>query len=114
MSSQENASFLSRHKPSAVVLVSQMSAAVVHGLVKTLEGGQDAIDPFLILLIRMVITGLGSSLYLWCIRVPDFPLGPRSVRELLLLRAMSGVLGAGGMYCELLYHPKLNGCDVLT
>lgn len=93
-------SFLARHKPSAVVLASQISAAIVHGVVKVLENGDDAVGPFQILLIRMVITGVGCSLFLWHQKVPEFPLGEREVRPLLLLRAVGGILGAGGMYCE--------------
>lgn len=93
-------SFLARHKPSAVVLASQISAGLVHGVVKVLENGDDAVDPFQILLIRMVITGVGCSLFLYHQRVPEFPLGDREVRPLLLLRAVGGILGAGGMYCK--------------
>lgn len=91
---------MSRHKPSLVVLASQVSAAVVHGVVKSLESGADAVDPFQILLVRMAITGVGCSTYMWLRRVPEFPLGDRDLRPMLLLRAAGGVLGAGGMYCQ--------------
>lgn len=109
MGTEQRESFFSRHKPSVVVLASQLSAAVVHGVVKALENGKGEldvesgrgpVDPFLILMVRMLITGVACSLYLWYRRVPEFPLGPREVRPLLLLRAIGGVLGAGGMYCE--------------
>lgn len=98
---QTRPSFLARHKPSAVVLASQISAALAHGAVKALESrdGDDAVDPFQILLIRTFITGVGCSLFLWHQRVPEFPLGERQVRPMLLLRAVGGILGAGGMYC---------------
>lgn len=109
MGTEQRQSFLSRHKPSVVVLASQLSAAVVHGVVKALENGRGLdvesrrgpIDPFQILMIRMLITGIACSIYLWYRRVPEFPLGPRDVRPLLLFRAIGGVLGAGGMYCEI-------------
>lgn len=100
MAAGSRPSFLARHKPSAVVLASQISAALVHGVVKVLENGDDAVDPFQILLIRMVITGVGCSLFLYHQRVPEFPLGDREVRPLLLLRAVGGILGAVGMYCK--------------
>lgn len=100
MGAETRPSFLARHKPSLVVLASQISAAVVHGLVKTLENGGTAVDPFQILLIRMAITGVGCSLFLWTQKVPEFPLGEREVRTMLLLRAVGGILGAGGMYCR--------------
>lgn len=35
----------------------------------------------------------------------DFPLGPRGVRLLLLMRAMGGFVGVYGMYYSLLYLP---------
>lgn len=105
----ERSSFVARHKPSAVVLASQVSAAVVHGVVKTLETapGDETVNPFQILLVRMLITGTGCSLYLWYRNVPEFPLGPREVRPILTLRGIGGVLGAGGMYCKIVQlHPK--------
>lgn len=93
-------SFLARHKPSATVFASQISAAVVHGFVKVLENGSDHVDPFQVLLVRMLITGIGCTLCLWIKQVPEFPCGPREVRLILMLRAVGGVLGAGGMYCK--------------
>jgi len=45
---------------------------------------------------RMGITFILSSLYMWWTAVPDFPLGARSVRAWLVLRA---VFGFGGLYC---------------
>lgn len=105
MDTAARSSFLARHKPSAVVLASQVSAAVVHGVVKALEtgGAQPTVDPFQILLVRMLITGTGSSLYLWYRRVPGFPLGPHELRPILIARGIGGVLGAGGMYCKKLH-----------
>lgn len=108
MGTHDQGSFLTRHKPSLIVLASQVSAAIVHGVVKSLEtttatpssNANGAVDPFQILLVRMVITGVACSAYLWARRVPDFPLGHADVRHILLLRAFGGVLGAGGMYCK--------------
>lgn len=93
-------SLVARHGASLVVLASQVSAAILHGFVKALENGTDPVSPFQILLVRMLITGFGCSLYLWHRSGPEFPLGPRDVRPLLLLRAFCGILGAGGMYCK--------------
>ena len=44
----------------------------------------------------MGITFILSSVYMWWTKVPDFPLGARSVRGWLLLRA---AFGFGGLYC---------------
>lgn len=100
MGTEELQSFVARHRASMVVLASQISAAFVHGVVKALESGTETVGPFQILLVRMVITGIGCSLYLWARKNPEFPLGQRDARPLLLLRAMGGILGAGGMYCK--------------
>lgn len=100
MGTEERQSFVARHRASMVVLASQICAACVHGVVKALESGTETVGPFQILLVRMLVTGIGCSLYLWFKKNPEFPLGPRDVRPLLLLRATGGILGAGGMYCE--------------
>ncbi|PSR93858.1 hypothetical protein BD289DRAFT_451670 [Coniella lustricola] len=106
MGTHDCESLLARHKPSLIVLGSQISAAIVHGVVKSVETAstaKHAVDPFQILLVRMVITGVACSAYLWFKRVPDFPWGHRDVRHVLLLRALGGVLGAGGMYYSIRY-----------
>lgn len=100
MGIDERTSFVARHRASVVVLASQISAAILHGVVKALENGTDPIGPFQVLLVRMLITGIGCSLYLWLKRIPEFPLGQHDARPLLLLRAVGGILGAGGMYCK--------------
>ncbi|KAJ4386737.1 hypothetical protein N0V93_009635 [Gnomoniopsis smithogilvyi] len=103
MGTDERSSFVARHKASLMVLASQISAAILHGFVKALENGTDSVGPSQVLLIRMLITGIGCSLYLWLKGVPEFPLGPRDVRPILLLRAFGGILGAGGMYYSIVY-----------
>lgn len=103
MGADRPSSLVARHRASLVVLASQVSAAILHGFVKALENGTDPVGPFQILLVRMVITGIGCSFYLWLRRDPEFPLGPRDVRPLLSLRAFGGILGAGGMYCKIEY-----------
>lgn len=92
-------SFVARHRPSILVIASQISAVALHGIVKVLETGPQPVHPFQILHIRLLITGVGCMLYLWSRGVSDFPLGPRNARRLLLLRALGGVCGAIGFYC---------------
>ena len=52
---------------------------------------------------RMGITFILSNLYMWLTNVPDFPLGPQSVRGWLLLRAVSGFAGLYCLFCELIF-----------
>lgn len=94
-----NASFVARHKPSFLVLASQVSAAFIHAIVKILETGERPVHPFQILQIRLLITGISCMLYLWYRGTSDFPLGPKDVRPLLVVRAVGGVCGAIGFYC---------------
>lgn len=97
-----NASFVARHKPSLLVLASQVSAAIIHGTVKILETGERPVHPFQILHVRLFITGISCMLYLRCSGLPDFPLGPKDVRPLLIMRAVGGLCGAIGFYCMIL------------
>lgn len=94
-----DASFGARHKPSFLVLASQVSAAIIHGIVKILETEERPVHPFQILQVRLFITGLSCMLYLWCSGFPDFIFGPKDVRPLLVIRAVGGVCGAIGFYC---------------
>ncbi|ROW10271.1 hypothetical protein VMCG_01922 [Cytospora schulzeri] len=64
-STGERPSFVARHRPSILVIASQASAAVIHGIVKILETGTRPVHPFQILQVRLLITGVGCTLYLW-------------------------------------------------
>lgn len=98
-----DASFVARHKPSLLILASQVSAAFIHGIVKILETGERPVHPFQILQVRLFITGISCVLYLWRSGFQDFLLGPKDVRPLLVVRAVGGVCGAIGFYCMNLY-----------
>ena len=110
-------SFLSRHRPALFVLASQVTAAAMNAAAKFIETGQrsTAVHPFMILHVRMLITGLGCTLLLWHMENGDSEsgsggspksdalLGPRRVRSLILLRAVGGVFGASGFFCMLVF-----------
>ena len=70
--------------------------------------------PFQILLARQGITSavcIGYGLY--SKSIPHFPLGPKGVRWLLVLRGLGGFFGVFGLYFSLLYLP-LSEATVLT
>jgi drug/metabolite transporter (DMT)-like permease len=70
--------------------------------------------PFQILFVRQSITATCCTTYgLATGKIPDFPLGPRSVRGLLVFRAICGFFGVFGLYFSLLYLP-LSEATVLT
>ncbi|KAI1505231.1 DUF6-domain-containing protein [Biscogniauxia marginata] len=56
-----------------------------------------------IIFVRMLTTAVLGSLYMWYKKVPDFPLGQRRVRRLLLLRGTAGFVGLFGLYYSLSY-----------
>ena len=53
-----------------------------------------------IIFVRMAVTSAIGSVYLWRKKVADFPLGPRGVRWLLVLRGLAGTMGLFGLYCK--------------
>ncbi|KAE9379513.1 hypothetical protein N431DRAFT_500069 [Stipitochalara longipes BDJ] len=53
----------------------------------------------------MAITVCGNSLFLWRNFPKEFPLGDKTLRPLLIVRAIGGVLAAIGFYSSLQYMP---------
>lgn len=93
-------SLFNRHKSAFFVLASQIFASILHTLAQVLETGSEPIHPSVILLVRLIVTGIFCTLHLWRTNAKDFPLGPQEVRPLLILRAVGGVSGATGFYCR--------------
>lgn len=56
---------------------------------KLLELESD-MHPLHILFVRMSMTTIFSCLYMWRNKVPDFPLGARGIRGVLVVRGISG------------------------
>ncbi|TDZ16048.1 putative membrane protein [Colletotrichum orbiculare MAFF 240422] len=96
-------SFLERHRPSLLVLASQISAAALNGLAKFLETGDEPIHPFQVLFVRFLITGIGSTILLWRDEPSSFPWGLTEARPLFALRAAAGIFGAFGFYFSIMY-----------
>lgn len=61
--------------------------------------------PFQILFARMSITTVMSCLYMWWMQVPDFPLGVKGIRTVLIIRGVSGFFGIYGMWFSMMYLP---------
>lgn len=58
-----------------------------------------------VIFVRMIATAIIGSAYMLWKKVPGFPLGPREVRGLLLLRGLAGTAGLIGLYCQSLAIP---------
>lgn len=57
-----------------------------------------------IIFIRMLCTTILGTAYMAYHGIPNFPLGPKGVRRLLVLRGLAGFVGLFGLYCE--YYAK--------
>lgn len=62
-----------------------------------------------IIFVRMIATTVIGSFWMWYKNIPGFPLGPRGVRRLLLIRGLSGSIGLFGLYCMFLCRLKAVG-----
>ena len=87
--------------PSLFVLASQVLATSLNAAAKFTETMSEPVHPFMILHIRMLITGTGCTLCLWRVHSPklDIFLGGPEVRHLLLIRAFGGICGTTGFFC---------------
>ena len=110
-------SLVERYRPSLFVLASQVAAATLNAAAKYAETRLEEVHPFQVLHVRMLITALGCTWYLWHIgggdKKSDLLFGAPDVRGLILLRALGGTCGASGFFCKSLfniilsYHPIL-------
>ncbi|RMZ73473.1 carbohydrate esterase family 8 [Pyrenophora seminiperda CCB06] len=66
-----------------------------------------------IIFIRMLCTSIMCSIYCWCKRVPDFPLGQKGIRGLLILRGTAGFVGLFGLYYSLSWL-EISDATVIT
>ncbi|KAI8933399.1 hypothetical protein NX059_010014 [Plenodomus lindquistii] len=100
-SSQQSKSNMRRsmwndNKGACLILCAEFVGGSMDAMARYLQQGETKFHPFQVIVARMGITFILSSAYMWWTNVPDFPLGARSVRGWLLLRAS---FGFGGLYC---------------
>ncbi|GAB1313582.1 Integral membrane protein DUF6 [Madurella fahalii] len=96
--------FWTRNRGVILVAVSQLFGALMNLAARLLEFDA-GMHPFQILFVRMSSTTILSCLYMWWYKVPDFPLGPKEVRGVLILRGVSGFFGIYGMWYSMMYLP---------
>ncbi|KAL2063141.1 hypothetical protein VTL71DRAFT_6213 [Oculimacula yallundae] len=84
------------NKGALYIIMAQIFGSSMDAMVRFLQQGGNRMHPFQIIVARMGITCILSSLYMWWTKVPDFPLGNPKVRVWLVLRAFSGF---GGLFC---------------
>ncbi|KAF2704863.1 hypothetical protein K504DRAFT_461112 [Pleomassaria siparia CBS 279.74] len=104
------------NKGPALVLIAQVFGTLMNVTTRILEmegnNGQ-GYHPFQILFVRMGITVICASVYMWRSKTEHFPFGMKEVRPLLIARGVTGFFGVFGMYYSLLYLP-LADATVIT
>ena len=98
--------FWNRYQGPLLVTISQLFGALMNVATRLLELEGEGMHPFQVLFVRMSSTAVLCCAWMWYTKVPDFPLGAKGVRWLLVARGLSGFFGIYGMYCRSLY-PKL-------
>lgn len=105
-----------RNKGLFLMLVAQFFGVLMNVTTRILEiEGNDGkgFHPLQILFVRMGITCILASSYMYWRKTPHFPLGAPEVRSLLVARGFCGFFGVFGMYYSLLYLP-LADATVIT
>ncbi|KAI4201840.1 MAG: hypothetical protein LQ350_003040 [Teloschistes chrysophthalmus] len=93
------------HRGPLCVLGSQLFGALMNVTARLLETSGAPLNTIQVMFVRMSITVVLSTLYMWWTNVRDFPFGPREVRGLLLARGFGGFFGLLGIYYSLAYLP---------
>ncbi|KAL2073232.1 hypothetical protein VTL71DRAFT_10556 [Oculimacula yallundae] len=88
-----------------LVSFSQLFGALMNVTTRLLELEGEGMHPFQILFARQGLTAIFCSLWMWYGKVPDFPLGEKGIRGLLVARSLTGFFGIFGMYYSLQYLP---------
>lgn len=83
----------------AFMLAAQVFSASMNVSIRLLENASTHLHPLQILFVRMSVTALGITLWLWRQNKPKNILGRRENRLLLIVRAFGGFLGVFGLYC---------------
>ncbi|KAK8016142.1 hypothetical protein PG993_014331 [Apiospora rasikravindrae] len=87
-----------------LVFLAEIFASLMTMTTRLLETGfETKFHALQIIFVRMLATAILGSLYMWIKKVPDFPLGDRSVRGLLFLRGCAGFMGLFCSYYSLSY-----------
>ncbi|KAI1004953.1 hypothetical protein K3495_g3267 [Podosphaera aphanis] len=86
-----------------LIVCAQVCASCMDAMARYLQQGEGGMHPFQVIFARMSMTFVVSSIYMWWLQVPNFPLGPASVRPWLLARACFGFCGLFCLYYSVHY-----------
>jgi len=96
--------FWARNQGLFMVSFSQLFGALMNVTTRLLELEGDGMHPLQVLFARMSLTMIFCCAWMWWKNVPDFPLGKKGIRWLLVARGLTGFFGIYGMYCKSLTH----------
>ncbi|KAI1763066.1 hypothetical protein GGR53DRAFT_388051 [Hypoxylon sp. FL1150] len=86
------------------VFVAQVFASLMTMATRLLETGfETKFHALQIIFVRMLATSILGCLYMWYKQVPNFPLGRRDIRGLLVVRGLAGFTGLFCSYYSLSY-----------
>ncbi|KAE8453071.1 hypothetical protein EG329_012258 [Mollisiaceae sp. DMI_Dod_QoI] len=88
-----------------LVTFSQLFGALMNVTTRLLELEGEGMHPFQVLFARQGLTVIFCMVWMWWNKVPDFPLGQKGIRGLLVARSFTGFFGIFGMYYSLQYLP---------
>ncbi|KAI0382642.1 hypothetical protein F5Y04DRAFT_252017 [Hypomontagnella monticulosa] len=101
---QKLKAFFDRNIGLFFVFMAQVFASLMTMTTRLLETGfEKKFHALQIIFVRMLATSVLGCLYMWFKNVPDFPLGRRDVRGLLILRGFAGYTGLFCSYYSLSY-----------
>lgn len=90
--------FWEANRSCMLVVISSLFGSAMALFTKLLELDGGGLHPFQILFMRMAVTTVGCTAYLWWKRIPHSLLGQKGIRGLLLFRGISGFFGIFGIW----------------
>lgn len=98
--------FYDRNFGLVLVFLAQTCGSVMNTAAKLLATGYETkFHAMQIIFIRMLCTTVLGMLYMAYNKTPDFPLGKKGIRKLLVLRGTCGFVGLFGLYCMFCLRP---------
>ncbi|KAI1381336.1 hypothetical protein F4677DRAFT_122342 [Hypoxylon crocopeplum] len=94
-----------KNKAPLLMFSAQLFGALMNLTARLLEVEEDGMHPMQLLFVRMTVTTMVSSLYIWWKKIPHGILGRKEIRWLLVLRGFCGFFGIYGMWYSVKYIP---------
>ncbi|KAK1962610.1 integral membrane protein DUF6 [Colletotrichum sublineola] len=93
------------NKGVVLVALSQLFGALMNLTARLLELEGEGMHPLQVLFARQSVTMVCCCAYMYYMKTPDFPLGKKGIRWLLVARGVLGFFGIFGMWFSMMYLP---------